>query len=138
MILELFNVPLPNKAGQRESGGEWRPGRWRLQLVLRPNPSPPWVLKQNCCSAPSLDTSWALREGVRPPAGCPLKGDVCGRIRTFRGVGIRSDCAALKNNNQRYSPTETNSSRMKQMSNKNHYLYSGCNCWYLNYWTQTT
>lgn len=25
--LELFNVPLPNKAGQRESGRKWRPGQ---------------------------------------------------------------------------------------------------------------
>lgn len=43
---ELFNVPLPSEAGQRESGGVWRPGRWRPQLVPRPNPSP--SLRQLC------------------------------------------------------------------------------------------
>lgn len=60
---ELLNVPLPNKADQRESGRKWRPGRWCLQLVPRRNPSPPCV-DSVCSSRTTVPLQVSAQAGI--------------------------------------------------------------------------
>lgn len=60
---ELLNVPLPNKADQRESGRKWRPGRWCLQLVPLPNPSPPCV-DSVCSSRTTVPLQVSAQAGI--------------------------------------------------------------------------
>lgn len=77
-----------------ESGGARSPGRWRLQLVPRPNPYPPprrRCVRSGRTTVPLQVPTQAefLAATARPPAGCPLKGAVCGGYSVFfKALGI--------------------------------------------------
>ncbi len=80
---ELFNVPLPNKADRRESGRKWRPGRWRLLLVPRPNPFSPCV-DSVCSSRTTVPLQVSTQDGLslqlwslqQTASNLPVKGPV--------------------------------------------------------------